>query len=317
MNGILLIDKPAGWTSSDVVAKLRGVLHEKRIGHSGTLDPMATGLLVLFVGRATRAAEFAESHDKRYLAALRLGRLQPCRAGLYAVLAQRGFFPVEELRLGLSTDTQDITGKPVGGSPRPVSREELEAVLGHFRGEILQVPPMYSAIKRKGQKLYEIARRGGEVEREARPVSIRALEIVGAENGDWLLDVRCSKGTYVRTLCHDIGEALGCGGCMSALRRTEAGDFKLENAHTLEQVIDAAARGEAEALLLPVDRLFARYPGLKVSPTGERKVRCGNRLRTASPEGSYRLYSESGEFLALVAIKNGEMRTLKSFFEVS
>ena len=290
MNGILLIDKPAGWTSSDVVAKLRGVLHEKRIGHSGTLDPMATGLLVLFVGRATRAAEFAESHDKRYLAAL---------------------------RLGLSTDTQDITGKPVGGSPRPVSREELEAVLGHFRGEILQVPPMYSAIKRKGQKLYEIARRGGEVEREARPVSIRALEIVGAENGDWLLDVRCSKGTYVRTLCHDIGEALGCGGCMSALRRTEAGDFKLENAHTLEQVIDAAARGEAEALLLPVDRLFARYPGLKVSPTGERKVRCGNRLRTASPEGSYRLYSESGEFLALVAIKNGEMRTLKSFFEVS
>ena len=290
MNGILLIDKPAGWTSSDVVAKLRGVLHEKRIGHSGTLDPMATGLLVLFVGRATRAVEFAESHDKRYLAAL---------------------------RLGLSTDTQDTTGKPVGGTPRPVSREELEAVLPRFRGDIQQIPPMYSAIKVKGQKLYEIARRGGEVERKARPVTIHTLTVVGEENGDFLLDISCSKGTYVRTLCHDIGEALGCGGCMSALARTEAGDFKLSSAHTLTQVIKAAEKGEAESLLLPPDSLFARYPKLKVSAAGEKKVRCGNSLSTRNPEGTYRLYSESGEFLALVEIKNGEMKTLKSFFEVS
>ena len=165
MNGILLIDKPAGWTSSDVVAKLRGVLRERRIGHSGTLDPMATGLLVVFVGRATRAAEFAESQEKSY------------RAGL---------------RLGLVTDTQDTTGTPVGGEPRAVSPGELEAALEQRRGEIEQIPPMYSAIKVKGQKLYEIARRGGEVERRPRPVTIRELMLLGQENGDWLLDVRCS-----------------------------------------------------------------------------------------------------------------------------
>ena len=289
MNGILLIDKPAGWTSSDVVAKLRGVLHEKRLGHSGTLDPMATGLLVLFAGRATRAVEFAESHDKRYLAGL---------------------------RLGLATDTQDTTGRPVGGAPRPVPREELEAALASFRGEIEQLPPMYSAIKVRGQKLYEIARRGGEVERQPRPVTIRRLEIVGEEDGDFLLDVCCSKGTYVRTLCHDIGAALGCGGCMSSLRRVQAGQFRLERAHTLEQVIAAAGAGEAEKLLLPVDSLFAGLPALRVGVAGEKRVRCGNALPTQTPAGDYRLYGESGEFLALVRVRDGEMKTVKSFFEV-
>ncbi len=289
MNGILLIDKPAGWTSSDVVAKLRGVLHEKRIGHSGTLDPMATGLLVLFLGRATRAVEFAESHDKRYLAGL---------------------------RLGLVTDTQDTTGNPVGGAPRPVFREELESALATFRGEIEQIPPMYSAIKVKGQKLYEIARRGGEVERKARPVTIRSLEIAGEENGDFLLDIRCSKGTYVRTLCHDVGAALGCGGCMSSLRRLAAGEYRLEDAHTLDEVIAAAEKGEAEKLLLPTDSLFAAYPKLKVGPNGEKKVRCGNSLPTRMAAGSYRLYNESGEFLALVRVQDGQMKTIKSFFEV-
>ena len=289
MNGILLIDKPAGWTSSDVVAKLRGVLHEKRVGHSGTLDPMATGLLVLFVGRATRAVSFAEAQDKVYRASL---------------------------RLGISTDTQDITGTPIGGAPRPVSREELEAALARFRGEQLQLPPMYSAIKVRGKKLYEIARRGGEVEREKRLVTIYALDVLGEADGDWLLRVHCSKGTYVRTLCHDIGEALGCGGCMSALRRERAGCFKLADAHTIEEVIAAAEQGRAEALLLPLDRLFAQYPALRVGAAGERKVRCGNALPTRTPAGDYRLYGESGDFLALVRVQDGEMKTVKSFFEV-
>lgn len=289
MNGILLIDKPAGWTSSDVVAKLRGVLHEKLIGHSGTLDPMATGLLVLFVGRATRAVEFAESHDKRYLAGL---------------------------RLGLTTDTQDITGNPVGGEPRPVSRAELEEVLSRFRGEIAQVPPMYSAIKIRGQKLYEIARRGGEVERKPRPVTIRALEIAGEKDGDYLLDVCCSKGTYVRTLCHDIGQALGCGGCMSSLRRLAAGEFRLQDARTLEAVIAAADEGRAETLLLPVDSLFTAYPRLCVSAAMEKKIRCGNTLSADAPSGRYRLYGEGGNFLALARVDNGELKTIKSFFEV-
>ena len=289
MNGILLIDKPEGWTSSDVVAKLRGVLHEKRIGHSGTLDPMATGLLVLFVGRATRAVEFAESQDKHYLAGL---------------------------RLGLVTDTQDVTGRPIGGEPRPVSRQELEDVLARFRGEIAQIPPMYSAIKVKGQKLYEIARRGGEVERRPRPVTIRGLEIVGQEGGDFLLDVRCSKGTYVRTLCHDIGQALGCGGCMSSLRRLAAGDFRIEDAHTLDEVIAAADEDRAEALLLPADSLFSAYPNLRVNAAEERRIRCGNPLPAKEPEGAYRLYGESGEFLALARVERGELKTIKSFFEI-
>ncbi len=185
MNGILLIDKPRDWTSSDVVAKLRGVLHEKRIGHSGTLDPMATGLLVVFVGRATRAVEYAESDAKRYTA---------------------------RLRLGLVTDTQDTTGTALGGDLREVPREELEAVLARFRGEIEQIPPMYSAVKKDGKKLYELARKGVEVERKPRRVTISGLEILSGGGDEYTLRVRCSKGTYIRTLCHDIGQTLGCGG---------------------------------------------------------------------------------------------------------
>ena len=289
MNGILLIDKPAGWTSSDVVAKLRGILRERRIGHSGTLDPMATGLLVVFAGRATRGVEFAESQEKEYRASL---------------------------RLGLATDTQDITGRPLGGEPRQVSDEELEAALARFRGEILQIPPMYSAIKVKGQKLYEIARRGGEVERKPRPVTIRSLKLRGREGEDFLLDVVCSKGTYIRTLCHDIGESLGCGGCMSALRRLRAGEFSLAGAHTLEQVQAAADEGRAAELLIPVDTLFADRPLLRLDEKGERDLRNGKILKTAAPDGEYRIYGEGGAFLALCRIRAGVLKTIKSFFEV-
>ena len=289
MNGILLVDKPKDWTSSDVVAKLRGVLHERRIGHSGTLDPMATGLLVVFVGRATRAVEFAESHEKQYRASL---------------------------RLGLSTDTQDITGKRVGGEPRPVDDGELERALAAFRGDILQLPPMYSAIKVGGKKLYEIARRGGTVERKPRPVHISELRVLGREGEDVLLDVTCSKGTYIRTLCHDIGEKLGCGGCMSALRRTRAGVFRLEDAYTLEQVQQAADRGEAEALLLPVDRLFAACPALHLDAAGEKRIRSGGEAAISAEDGSVRVYGPDGSFLALGRVRNGELRSIKSFFEV-
>ena len=290
MNGILLIDKPAGWTSSDVVAKLRGVLHERRIGHSGTLDPMATGLLVVFVGRGTRAVEFAESHEKRYLASL---------------------------RPGLVTDTQDVTGTPIGGSPRALSDAELEDALRRFRGEIDQIPPMYSAIKVGGKKLYEIARRGGEVERKPRRVRIAELRLLGRDGEDVLLDVRCSKGTYIRTLCHDIGQALGCGACMSALRRLEAGDFSLEDAYTLEQVQRAADEGRAEELLLPVDRLFAAYPALCLSAAEERRLRVGAALSRPEAAGEYRVYAPDGAFLALGRLRDGDLRSIKSFFEVT
>ena len=289
MNGILLVDKPTGWTSSDVVAKLRGLLHERRIGHSGTLDPMATGLLVVFVGRATRAVEFAESQEKRYLASL---------------------------RLGLATDTQDITGNRISGEPREISEAELERTLALFRGDIQQIPPMYSAIKVAGKKLYEIARRGGEVERKPRPVHIRELRLLGREGEDWLLDVTCSKGTYIRTLCHDIGQSLGCGGCMSALRRVRAGEFSIENACTLDQVREAADRGEAEKLLLPVDSLFRQDPALSLNARDEKRIRSGGVFPVAVQDGQYRAYGSDGAFLALVRVTGGELKSIKSFFEV-
>ena len=289
MNGILLIDKPSGWTSSDVVAKLRGVLHERRIGHSGTLDPMATGLLVVFVGRATRAVQYAEGDGKRYLALL---------------------------RPGLTTDTQDVTGTVLRESNSTVTEERLRAALAAFRGEQEQLPPMYSAIKVGGKKLYEIARRGGEVERKPRKITISRLELLGREGEDWLLDVSCSKGTYIRTLCHDIGESLGCGACLSALRRTEAGRFRIEDAHSIDEVQRAADEGRAEGLLLPLDSLFADCPALTADAALERAVRCGNPGRLDAPDGRFRLYGRDGAFLALGRVERGVFITIKSFFEV-
>ena len=201
VNGILIVDKPQDWTSMDVCAKLRGLFHEKRVGHAGTLDPMANGVLPVFVGRATRAVEFAAEGEKEYVASL---------------------------RLGTTTNTQDTTGQVVEERPFLGTQADLEEVLSRFRGDIFQIPPMYSAIKVGGKKLYELARKGREVERPPRPVTIHSLTLEGRDGaGDYLLRVRCSKGTYVRTLCHDIGQALGCGGCMSALRRTMACDFTL------------------------------------------------------------------------------------------
>ena len=291
MNGILLIDKPAGWTSMDVCAKLRGALHEKKIGHSGTLDPMATGLLVVFLGRATRAVSFAEADSKTYVASL---------------------------RLGVTTDTQDVTGTVLCERPADMTDEALDAALAKFRGEIGQIPPMYSAIKVNGQKLYDIARKGREVERQPRPVTIYALERCGRdENGDTVLNVACSKGTYIRTLCHDLGAVLGCGGTMSALRRTKAGVFDLKDAHTLDEVLAAAEAGTAEELLLPVDTLFADHAALTLTAPQEKALRSGVRYTCPLPEGTtYRLYGKSGEFLALGAVTDGQMRSLKSFFEV-
>lgn len=289
MNGILLIDKQPDWTSNDVVAKLKGILHQRRIGHSGTLDPMATGLLVVFVGRATRAVEFAEGHDKRYLAGL---------------------------RLGISTDTQDITGAVREENPVSVSREELEKALAAFRGEIQQIPPMYSAIKHQGQRLYDIARKGGEVERAPRTVTIHDLRLLEKQGEDWLLDVRCSKGTYIRTLCHDLGQTLGCGGCMSSLRRVQAGQFSVEEAVPLSRVQQLADEGRAEELLLPVDSLFRQFPQCTAGAALEKKIRCGNPVKTRLADGDYRVYGESGNFLMLGRVEDGMMKTVKSFFEV-
>ena len=288
MNGILLIDKPQEWTSHDVIAKLRGLLRERRIGHAGTLDPMATGLLTVFVGRATRAVEFAEAQEKTYIAGL---------------------------RLGLVTDTQDITGRVLRESKTVVSRAELEAVLPRFLGEIQQIPPMYSAIKVDGKRLYKLARQGIEVERKARSVTIQDIRILGESDGGFELQVSCSKGTYIRTLCHDIGEALGCGGTMSALRRTRVGDYFLGDAYTLEQI--AAEENDRSRFLRPVDTLFAGYPALTVDADGEWRLRNGQRIRVeATGVERCRVYGQSGEFLALGEVLDGDVLvTMKSFFE--
>lgn len=292
-NGILIIDKPAGWTSMDVCAKLRGMFHEKRVGHAGTLDPMATGVLPVFIGRATRAVEFAADSDKEYIAGL---------------------------KLGVVTNTQDTTGEIVEEHPVEVSGEQLRGVLERFTGNIEQIPPMYSAIKVNGKKLYELARKGKEVERKPRPVTIHALELLGwPDTGeDFTLRVVCSKGTYVRTLCHDIGQALGCGGCMSSLRRVKAAGFTLADSVTLEAVQNAVDRGEGESLLLPVDAYFAGLPMLALKNAGaEKKIRNGAALKAPDiPDGEYRVYGMDKTFLALGKAADGTLTTVKSFFEV-
>ena len=284
-SGIVIIDKPGGWTSMDVCAKLRGILKERRIGHGGTLDPLATGVLPVFVGSATKAVEFAEKGDKEYVAGL---------------------------RLGVETNTQDITGQVLSTRPVTAGQAELEGALAAFIGPIMQVPPMYSAIKRNGQKLCELARAGKEVHRDPRPVTIHALALLGrTEEGDYLLRVRCSKGTYVRTLCHDIGAALGCGGCMSSLRRTMAAGFTLEQAVTLERVQE-----EGAALLLPVDRFFGGLPAYRIpSPRQERLCRNGSPL--PAPElaaGEYRVYDPQGTFLCVSRWERGRLVPVKNFF---
>lgn len=290
MNGILLIDKEQGWTSNDAVSKLRGILKERRIGHAGTLDPMATGLLTVFVGRATRAVEFAESHDKRYIAGL---------------------------RLGIVTDTQDIEGRVLSQCDFSCTEDELRTAAAGFLGQIEQIPPMYSAIKINGQRLYDIARKGGEVERKPRKLRIDDISILSGGGADWLLDISCSKGTYIRTLCHDIGQSLGCGGCMSSLRRISAGDFSVDSAHSLAQVQKAADEGRAESLLIPVDTLFSQHGEYTADAKQEKRLRCGNEFFCSAGDGLYRVYSESGEFLMLGRAEGGSMKTVKSFFEVT
>ena len=253
-NGIVIIDKPQGWTSMDVCAKLRGILHEKRVGHAGTLDPMATGVLPVFVGQATKAVSFAEGGQKVYEAVL---------------------------QLGLLTDTQ--------------------------------IPPMYSAIKVNGQKLYDLARQGREVARKPRMITIFDLTLTqNLGNGQYALRIVCSKGTYIRTLCHDLGQALGCGGCMAALRRTEASNFRIDEAVTLEDV-----QREGEALLHPTDSLFRQYPAYTIPSTEqERKCLCGNSLRAKLPNGLYRVYGRDGAFLALSEAKDGTLTSKRNFFSV-
>ena len=286
MQGILIVDKPTGWTSMDVCAKIRGILREKRVGHAGTLDPMATGVLPVFVGRATRGVEFFEHAEKTYDTVLLLGR---------------------------TTDTQDVTGATLAEKAVHLSPADIEKVLPRFRGDILQVPPMYSALKVNGKKLYELARKGQEVERQPRPITVFELTNLGFDGTRLSLRVKCSKGTYIRTLCQDIGDALGCGGCMEALRRVRAGEYGIEDAVPLEQLLESET---PEQYLRGLDTMFAHCPAVTLTPNQEKRCRNGNPFSSPLPQGTYRAYSQSGEFLMLAKVEDGTMTTIKSFFEV-
>ena len=286
MNGIVIVDKPQEWTSQDVTARLRRVFNTRRIGHGGTLDPMATGVLPVFVGRGTRGVEFFEHAEKTYETVL---------------------------RLGLTTDTEDVWGETREERPVDFTAQKLEEVLESFRGEILQVPPMYSALKVNGQKLCDLARKGREVERQPRPITIHELTLLEVTENTLRLRVRCSKGTYIRTLCKDIGQALGCGGCMQALRRVTAGEYTIEEAVPLQVLLETEDPGR---YLRTVDTMFRNYPAVKLTPNQEKRCRNGNAFSVNLAAGTYRAYSQSGEFLMLAKVEDGVMSTIKSFFEV-
>ena len=286
MNGIVIIDKPQGWTSQDVTARLRRVFQTRRIGHGGTLDPMATGVLPVFVGRATRGVEFFEHAEKTYEAVI---------------------------RFGITTDTEDISGTVLTKQDVSLTEEQFLAVLPRFRGEIMQVPPMYSALKINGQKLVDLARKGREVARQPRPITIHELEMVAFSGETAKVRVRCSKGTYIRTLCKDIGEHLGCGACMEALRRVQAGEYTIDEAVPLLSLLEME---NPEQVLRPVDTMFRNYPAVTLTENQEKRGRNGASFTVKLADGTYRAYSKSGEFLLLAKVESSVMSTIKSFFEV-
>ncbi len=292
MQGILIVDKPTDWTSFDVIAKLRGILGTRKLGHSGTLDPMATGVLPVFCGGASKAVDLQLDHTKAYRAVL---------------------------KLGARTDTGDVTGTVLETAPVTAGEKELLEVLPQFVGAQMQTPPMYSAVKINGQPLYKMARQGIEVERKARPIEIFSLEYGGspAEN-EYELTVRCSKGTYIRVLLEDIAAAMGQKGTMSALRRVAAGVYTEADAHTLEEIQAAKNEGPAalEALMLPVESVFGSLPLLTVAPKVEQHLYngCPTSCYPAA-DGRYRVRNEAGQFLGLANIVGGVLKVEKLFVE--
>ena len=292
MQGILIVDKPTDWTSFDVIAKLRGILGTRKLGHSGTLDPMATGVLPVFCGGASKAVDLQLDHTKAYRAVL---------------------------KLGARTDTGDVTGTVLETAPVTAGEKELLEVLPQFVGSQMQTPPMYSAVKINGQPLYKMARQGIEVERKARPIEIFSLEYGGspAEN-EYELTVRCSKGTYIRVLLDELAAAMGQKGTMSALRRVAAGVYTEADAHTLEEIQAAKNEGPAalEALMLPVESVFGSLPLLTVAPKVEQHLYNGcPTSRYPAADGRYRVRNEAGQFLGLANIVGGVLKVEKLFVE--
>ena len=289
-NGVIIINKPIGFTSHDVVAKLRGILSMKKIGHTGTLDPDAVGVLPVCVGNATKISDLLTSYQKEYEA---------------------------EVTLGSETDTQDSSGSVIAVSDANVSESEIRAACGSFVGEISQIPPMYSAIKQDGKKLYELARAGIEVERKPRTVTIDKIEITDfdLENKKFSMRVLCSKGTYIRTLCSDIGKALGCYAHMSKLCRTKSGDFCIADAITLDSV-ESLSKQDDFSFIIPVDLVLSAYPPLYVSQRKAQNMCNGMQIRTPGMTGgtTYRVYDEGGRFLTVSRAENGVLKIIKTFY---
>lgn len=292
MQGILIVDKPTDWTSFDVIAKLRGILGTRKLGHSGTLDPMATGVLPVFCGGASKAVDLQLDHTKAYRATL---------------------------KLGARTDTGDVTGTVLETAPVTAGEKELLEVLPRFVGPRMQTPPMYSAVKINGQPLYKLARQGMEVERKARPIEILSIQYEGspAEN-EYTLTVKCSKGTYIRVLLEEIAEAMGQKGTMSALRRVVAGVYTEADAHSLEEIQAAKNAGpEAlQALMLPVESVFTSLPLLVADERVEQHLYNGcPTSRYPAADGRYRVRNAQGQFLGLANITGGVLRVEKLFVE--
>lgn len=302
LNGVLNVYKEAGYTSHDVVAKLRGILHMKKIGHTGTLDPAATGVLPVCLGKGTKLCDLLTDHDKTYEAVM---------------------------RLGVETDTQDMTGTVLAEKPVTVAEEELRHCMGGFVGEQQQIPPMYSALKVNGRKLYELAREGKVVERKPRTVNFYEITPLWVELPLVSFRVRCSKGTYIRTLCHDIGRQLGCGGAMEKLERTQVERFRKESARTLAQIEEAVETDEIGNLVIPADQMFDNLPRLQMSPEQDKLVHNGNPLRindcireinpggvdeTADDSKQVRVYDSQGQFIGLYGKKGDWYRPMKIFY---
>lgn len=279
-HGIINVYKEAGFTSHDVVAKLRGICKQKKIGHTGTLDPDAVGVLPVCLGSGTKLCDLLTDKTKEYVA---------------------------RFRLGITTDTQDISGTVLTTGEVTVTPEEVQNVLSSFVGDLEQIPPMYSAIKVQGKKLYELAREGKEVERKPRPVTVYELELLKAEHPEYEIRVKCSKGTYIRTLCHDIGQVLSCGAVMTSLVRTRVGSFSIEEAKTLSELQELADTGSLHNIITPVEEMFRNLPAVTVPAEADKALQNGNQLKlsqirereSVGDTASFRVYSYVNRFCGI------------------
>lgn len=293
-SGIIILNKPVGISSHKCVGIVRRALDMKKVGHTGTLDPEASGVLPILAGTATRAAEFLTMEDKRYRATV---------------------------LLGTKTDTLDMAGEILQTNPVNVTQEEIYAAIEKFTGNIKQIPPMYSAIQINGQRLYNLARQGIDIEREPRDITVFSIDVVSIDLPYIKLDVHCSKGTYIRTLASDIGDALGCGGCISELERTASGVFTLENSITPEQLIEFSQKGEVEKAILPLDSFFEQYQPIHLDKKRADRVKNGVPIYyKGKVQGNfYRLYDEEGVFIALsqADITDGRecLKLIKGFYK--